>query len=136
MSIKGGTYRAKVESGCNQTSIHQSLMQKVALDMSHKVKVRCVHRDVVGHALMPVGIQFRGKKHSIKVTVNPHLRHLLILGTDWPAFSQVLGFLCADISWETGLARGMALAQAEDAVPGPSLYDSEETRVRVELLPP
>ncbi len=28
MSIKGGTYQALVDSGCNQTSIHQSLMQQ------------------------------------------------------------------------------------------------------------
>ncbi len=53
----------------------------------------CV-RDVVGYPLVPVDIQFRGKKHSIKVAVNPHLRHPLILGTDWPAFSQLLEFLC------------------------------------------
>ncbi len=136
VSVKGGTYRALVDSGCNQTSIHQSLVQQGALDMSRKVKVRCVHGDVVGYPLVPVGIQFRRKKHSIRVAVNPHLRRPLILGTDWPAFSQLLGVLCADVSWGTGLGRGEAVAQAGDAVPGPLPSDSEETRVRAEVLPP
>ncbi len=40
VSIKGGTYQALVDSGCNQTSIHQSLIQQRALDTSRKVKVR------------------------------------------------------------------------------------------------
>ncbi len=31
MSIKGGTYQALVDSGCNQTSIHQSLMQQALI---------------------------------------------------------------------------------------------------------
>ncbi len=43
VSIKGGTYWALVDSGCNQTSIHQSLVQPEALDMSCMVRVRCVH---------------------------------------------------------------------------------------------
>ncbi len=102
VSIKGGTYQALVDSGCNQTSIHQSLMQPRALDMSRKVKVRCVHGDVVNYPLVPVSIQFRGETHRMKVAVNSHLRHPLILGTDWPAFTQLLGILCADASWETG----------------------------------
>ncbi len=46
VSIKGGTYQALVDSGCNQTSIHQSLIQQRALDTGRKVKVRCVHGDV------------------------------------------------------------------------------------------
>ncbi|XP_058637108.1 uncharacterized protein LOC131543606 [Onychostoma macrolepis] len=82
VSIKGGTYQALVDSGCNQTSIHQSLMQQRALDTSRKVKVRCVHGDVVNYPLVPVSIQFRGKKHRMKVAVNSHLRHPLILGTE------------------------------------------------------
>ncbi len=102
VSIKGGTYQALVDSGCNQTSIHQSLMQPRALDRSREVKVRCVHGDVVNYPLVPVSIQFRGKTHRMKVAVNSHLRHPLILGTDWPAFTQLLGILCADASWETG----------------------------------
>ncbi len=93
VSIKGDTYQALVASGCNQTSIHQSLMQQRALDTSRKV--RCVHGDVVNYPLVPVSIQFRGKTHRMKVAVNSHLRHPLILGTDWPAFTQLLGILCA-----------------------------------------
>ncbi len=96
VSIKGGTYQALVDSGCNQTSIHQSLMQQRALDMNHKVKVRCVHGDVADYPLVPVSIKFRGKTHRMEVAVNSHLKHPLILGTDWPAFTQLLGIVCAD----------------------------------------
>ncbi len=56
MSIKGGTYPALVDSGCNQTSVHQSLIQPEALDKSRVVRVRYMHGDMVragkggGHA--------------------------------------------------------------------------------------
>ncbi|XP_048039104.1 uncharacterized protein LOC125263947 [Megalobrama amblycephala] len=100
VSIKGGTYQALVDSGCNQTSVHQSLILSGALDASRLVKVRCVHRDVVRYPLVPVIIQFRGQKHSVEVAVNPHLRHPIILGTNWPAFNKLLGCLCLDASWE------------------------------------
>ncbi len=77
-----------MDSSCDQTSIHQSLMQQRALDTSCKIKVRCVHGDVVDYPLVPVAIKFRGKTHRIEVAVNSHLKHPLILGTDWPAFTQ------------------------------------------------
>ncbi len=38
----------------------------------------------------------------MEVAVNLHLRYPLILGTNWPAFSHLLGYLCADVSWKTG----------------------------------
>ncbi len=73
-----------MDSGCNQTSIHQSLIQPGALDKSHVVQVRCVHGDVVEYPLMILAIQFWGQKHNVEVAVNSHLRQPLILGTNWP----------------------------------------------------
>ncbi len=75
VSIKGGTYWALVDSGCNQTSIHQSLIQPEALDKSCMVRVRCVHGDVVKYPVVLLTIQFHGQKHNVKVAVNPHLQH-------------------------------------------------------------
>ncbi len=98
VSIKGGTYWALVDSGCNQTSIHQSLIQPKALDKSCMVRVRCVHGDVVKYPVVLLTIQFRGQKHNVEVAVNPHLRHPLILGTNWPAFKVLLGVLFVDAS--------------------------------------
>ncbi len=54
--IKGGTYWALVDSGCNQTSIHQSLIQPEALDKSCMVRVRCVHGDVVKYPVVLLAI--------------------------------------------------------------------------------
>ncbi len=136
VSIKGGTYQALVDSSCNQTSIHQSLMQQRALDMSRKVKVRCVHGDVADYPLVPVSIKFRGKTHRMEVAVNSHLKHPLILGTDWPAFTQLLGIVCADVSWQTGRGQGEAAAQAGEALAGPSPPASEETRAGEGVKPP
>ncbi len=136
VSIKGGTHQALVDSGCNQTSIHQSLMQQRALDTSRKVKLRCVHGDVADYPLVPVSITFRGKTHRMEVAVNPHLKHPLILGTDWPAFTQLLEIVCADVSWQTGRGQEEAAAQAGEALAGPSPPASEETRVSERVKPP
>ncbi len=125
-----------MESGCNQTSIHQSLIQQRALETSRKIKVRCVHGDVVNYTLSPVSFQFWGKMHRMKVAVNSHLRHPQILGTDWPAFTQLLGISCADAPWEIGRGNREVVAQTGDAVSGPAQTGSEEGRARVELKPP
>ncbi|KAG1928644.1 interferon-induced very large GTPase 1-like [Pimephales promelas] len=119
VSIKGGTYQALVDSGCNQTSIHQSLIRSGALDKSRVVRVRCVHGVVESYPLMSVAVLFRGQKHSVEVAVNPRLQHPLILGTDWPGFAKLLGILCADASWETKQRGKTAVVQVGDAVPGP-----------------
>ncbi len=65
VSIRGGTYWALVDSGCNQTSIHQSLIQPEALDKSCMVRVRCVHGDVVKYPVVLLTIQFREPQSSI-----------------------------------------------------------------------
>ncbi len=73
--------------------------------------MRCVHGDMANYPLVPVSIKFRGKIHRIEVAVNSHLKHLLILGTDWPAFTQLLGIVCADASWPTGRGQEEAAAR-------------------------
>ncbi len=118
VSIKGGMYWALVDSGCNQTSIHQSLVQPEALDMSCMVRVRCVHGDVAEYPVVCLAIQFRGQKHNVEVAVNPHLRHPLILGTNWPSFKVLLGVLCADASWGKEKPGREAAVRSGEAEPG------------------
>ncbi len=120
VSIKGGTYWALVDSGCNQTSIHQSLIQPEALDKSCMVRVRCVHGDVVKYPVVLLAIQFRGQKHNVEVAVNPRLRHPLILGTNWPAFKILLGVLCVDASCGKEKPEGEAAVRTGEAEPGPA----------------
>ncbi len=118
VSIRGGTYWALVDSGCNQTSIHQSLIQPEALDKSCMVRVRCVHGDVVTYPVVLLTIQFRGQKHKVEVAVNPRLRHPLILGTNWPAFKILLGVLCVDASCGKEKPEGEAAVRTGEAEPG------------------
>ncbi len=120
VSIRGGTYWALVDSGCNQTSIHQSLIQPEALDKSCMVRVRCVHGDVVTYPVVLLTIQFRGQKHKVEVAVNPRLRHPLILGTNWPAFKILLGVLGVDASCGKEKPEGEAAVRTAEAEPGPA----------------
>ncbi|XP_073764991.1 uncharacterized protein [Danio rerio] len=126
VSIKGGTYQALVDSGCNQTSIHQSLLQDPALDMSRTIRVRCVHGDVIHYPLTAIDIQFRGKKHRVEVAVNPHLKHPLILGTNWPGFNRLLGVLCAGVSWKKKSPDRGRVAQLGESQAVTSRADSGE----------
>uniref|UniRef100_A0A8C1RD31 Gypsy retrotransposon integrase-like protein 1 n=1 Tax=Cyprinus carpio TaxID=7962 RepID=A0A8C1RD31_CYPCA len=136
VSIKGGTYQALVDSGCNQSSIHQSLIHPRALDNSRMVKVRCVHGEVVNYPILPVDIQFRGEKHRLEVAVNPHLRHPLILGTNWPLFNKLLGYLCADASWGKREKAGVAVAQLGEAEPEPpEPVSGEQSALERNILP-
>ncbi|XP_077069902.1 uncharacterized protein LOC143722376 [Siphateles boraxobius] len=136
VSIKGGTYQALVDSGCNQTSIHQSLIQPEALDMSRMVRVRCVHRDVVKYPLMSALIKFRGQNHSVEVAVYPHLRHPLILGTNWLAFTELLGLLCADVSCGKGKQeRGAVVRLGEAELGPPGLDPGDPSVIGRQILP-
>ncbi len=74
--------------------------------------------------------------HRMEVAVNSHLKHPLILGTDWPAFTQLLGIVCADVSWQTGRGQGEAAAQTGEALVVPSPPASEETRASEVVKPP
>ncbi|MGL5587270.1 MAG: aspartyl protease family protein, partial [Aeromonas veronii] len=126
VSIKGGTYQALVDSGCNQTSVHQSLISSGALDTGRVVKVRCVHGDIASYPLVSVGILFRGQKHSVEVAVNPHLRHPIILGTNWPAFNKLLGHLCSGASWSKCTRGKEVRVQAGETDRGPVVTASGE----------
>uniref|UniRef100_A0A8C2FHF1 Gypsy retrotransposon integrase-like protein 1 n=1 Tax=Cyprinus carpio TaxID=7962 RepID=A0A8C2FHF1_CYPCA len=95
------------------------MIQPRALDNSRVVKVRCVQGDVVDYPILPVEIQFRGQKHRIEVAVNQHLWHPLILGTNWPAFNELLGYLCADALWGEKGKRKVAVVQVGEAEPEP-----------------
>ncbi len=84
------------------------------------VRVRCVHGDVVKYPVVLLAIQFRGQKHNVEVAVNPHLRHPLILGTNWPAFKILLGVLCVDASCRKEKPGGEAAMRTGEAEPGPA----------------
>ncbi len=70
------------------------------------------------------------------MAVNSHLKHPLILGTDWRAFTQLLGIVCVDVSWQTGRGQEEAAAQAGEVLAGPSPPASEETRASEVVKPP
>lgn len=38
----------------------------------------------------PLSLNSGEKKHSVEAAVGPHLIHLLILGTNWPAFKALV----------------------------------------------
>ncbi|KAG1925540.1 protein NYNRIN-like [Pimephales promelas] len=88
-----------------------------------------MHGEVVGYALLSVMIQFRGQKHSVEVAVNPHLRHPLILGTNWPGFQSLLAYLCTSAPERKQRRRRRATVHAGEAVPEPSVAVSEEPSV-------
>ncbi|XP_060768622.1 fibrinogen C domain-containing protein 1 isoform X1 [Neoarius graeffei] len=128
VSIQGATYQALVDSGCNQTSIRQSLVQNEALGGAQGVRVLCVHGDVHRYPLVPVHIIFRGEKFIVKAAVNPRLTHSLILGTDWPGFRGLMTRLVESGSCHlTGGGPGVALAGAAVTEPSTSSpHQSEE----------
>ncbi len=74
--------------------------------------------------------------HRMEVAVNSHLKHPLILGTNWPAFTQLLGIVCADVSWQMGRGQEEAAARTGEALAGPSPPASEETRASEVVKPP
>ncbi|XP_051533969.1 uncharacterized protein LOC127429149 [Myxocyprinus asiaticus] len=93
VSVKGGTHQALVDTGCNQTTIHQRLVQPEALGTAEMVRVKCVHGDIHKYPVVTLTIKFRGKKHRVEAAVSSCLTHPLILGTDWPDFRDLLEFV-------------------------------------------
>ncbi len=75
---------------------------------------------------MSAVIQFRGQNHSVEVAVNPHLRHPLILGTNWPTFSELLRCLCVDVAWGKKKQGRGAFVQMGEADQGPLSSEPRE----------
>ncbi|XP_069381335.1 uncharacterized protein [Paralichthys olivaceus] len=108
--IQVGTHQALLDTGCNQTMIHQRLVRTGALMEASWVKVRCVHGDIHEYPVVTLLISYKGKKHRVEAGVSPRLTLPLILGTDWPGFrgqararSRAVGKceLCAVLTGET-----------------------------------
>lgn len=59
-------HQAMVDSGCYQTSVHQSLIQGEALGNAQMVKVRCVQRNIHEYPWVSVLIHFWGQTHSVE----------------------------------------------------------------------
>ncbi|XP_051500808.1 uncharacterized protein LOC127409893 [Myxocyprinus asiaticus] len=119
VSVKGGTHQALVDTGCNQTTIHQP----EALVTTKMVKVKCVHGDIHKNPVVTLTIKFQGKKHRVVAAVSSRLTHPLILGTDWPDFKVLLKGICADGSCMKLGRCVMCDALAGEAEPGPSSTD-------------
>ncbi|XP_051815566.1 uncharacterized protein LOC110961245 isoform X1 [Acanthochromis polyacanthus] len=112
--IQGGVHQAMVDSGCEQSQIHQNLVRPGALVEASWVRIRCVHGDVHKYPIVPVEIIFKGKKHVIKAAVSSRLAHSLILGTDWPGFQRAVGKCVGARSREVGTC-GMCAVLSGDA---------------------
>lgn len=54
------------------------------------MEVRYVHGDVQKYVIVLLQIKFKGKTH-VKAAVSSRLSYLLILGTDWLGFNNILG---------------------------------------------
>ncbi|XP_051571299.1 uncharacterized protein LOC127450889 [Myxocyprinus asiaticus] len=132
VSVKGGTRQALVDTGCNQTSIHQRLVQHEALGTAKTVRVKCVHGDIHNYPVVTLMIKFRGTKHRVEATVSSRLTHTLILGTDWPEFRNILMGICADGACTKAVRCEMCDVLAGEAEPGPSL---SAPRQRLQPLP-
>lgn len=78
------------------------MVQVAALGTAHQVKMKCMHRDVLGNALLAVMIQFCGQNKEIEAMVCPQLTHPLILGTNGPGFQTLLREMLVDLSCSNG----------------------------------
>ena len=55
------------------------------------VTIRCAHGDTVLYPLAKVDLEVRGKKISVEAAISIHLPTSVLLGTDVPALSELLG---------------------------------------------
>ena len=124
--IQGGVHQAMVDSGCQQSLIHQNLVRPGALLEASWVEIRCVHGDIHRYPIVLVQIKYKGKTHSVKAAVSSRLAHPMILGTDWAGFNKLVGVcsqqdktcgMCAVLS---GDARLPDTAEGEGAPARPS----------------
>ncbi|XP_061766956.1 uncharacterized protein LOC133559319 isoform X1 [Nerophis ophidion] len=119
--IQGSIHRAMVDSGCEQSMIHQNLVRPGVLSKVTRVRVKCVHGDIHTYPVVPVEIFFRGEKHNVKAAVSSRLAHPLILGTNWSGFKGLMK-QCAGVRSRTvgkGDTRAVLIGDA-------SLFDAAE----------
>ena len=107
------THQALLDSGCNQTMIHQCLVRPGALLEASRARVKCVHGDIREYPMVTVEIRLRGKAYRVRAAVSPRLTHSLILGLDWGGFQQLVGDVSGVRARQVGICEACTVLCAD-----------------------
>ena len=83
--------RVVLDIGCSQSMVHKDLVPQDKIVEGDSVAIRCAHRDMVLYPLTKIELEVDGQPISIEAAVSGTLPVDVLLGTDVPELTQLLG---------------------------------------------
>lgn len=79
-----------LDTGCQRTLVHQSLVPESKLKEGNAVAIRCAHGDTVLYPLADITVEMDGQQLSVEAGVSETLPMSVLLGTDNPELVEML----------------------------------------------
>lgn len=80
-----------LDTGCSRTMVHKDLVPQERVIEGEAVTIGCTHGDTVLYPLAEVELEVSGKPIVVEAVVSETLPVAVLLGTDVPELSQLLG---------------------------------------------
>ena len=80
-----------LDTGCSRTMIHKSWVPPHKLKEGDAVTIRCAHGDTVLYPLADVNMEVDGLPITVEAAVSDTLQAAVLLGTDVPQLTELLG---------------------------------------------
>jgi predicted aspartyl protease len=84
-----------LDTGCSQMLVRQELVPEDKLT-NRQVSIRCAHGDILEYPVADVQIRMCDKEFTVKAGVSDRLPRSVLLGTDVPAWRDLLNGAIAD----------------------------------------
>ncbi|XP_075442406.1 uncharacterized protein LOC142487280 [Ascaphus truei] len=88
--IEGKTVQALVDSGSGKTLVLQELLPPNVCSFDSPWSIECIHGDVKRYPTAKIQLQVNGQEAYLEVGVVPWLPAPIVLGRDWPFFSDLM----------------------------------------------
>ena len=90
-----------LDTGCSRTMVHRSLVPEEKMIYGEVVTIRCAHGDTALYPLAHVQLEVEGQSITVKAAVSETLPASVLLGTDVPELSVLLGAEASPVQGET-----------------------------------
>ena len=84
-----------LDTGCSQTLVRQEVVPDEKLT-NRQVSIHCAHGDILEYPVADVRIRICDKEFTVKAGVSDRLPRSVLLGTDIPAWRELLNGALAD----------------------------------------
>lgn len=90
VKVEGQSAQALIDSGCEQSFIQKKITDAAEKPKEDRSLFRCIHGDIAPYPSRIVRLTVKRHQYQLRACVSLDLPYPVILGLDWPYFSELL----------------------------------------------